>query len=78
MMGSSLLHGRPNLSLSSCDSPGCQTRSRAELTAASVAFPHGPRPDLGPHMAICLLCPEKVLLRWEAKDPTPPPSFSPG
>lgn len=41
-------------------------RVSAELTSASVASPHDPSPDLGLHVAVCLLYPEKVLLRRDS------------
>ena len=44
-------------------------RASAELISASVASPHDPSPDLGLHVAVCLLCSEKVLLRRDSKDP---------
>lgn len=41
-------------------------RVSAELTSASVASPHDPSPDLGLHVAVCLLYSEKVLLRRDS------------
>lgn len=32
-------------------------------------LPNAPSSDLGPHVVVSLLCSDKVLLRWEAKDP---------